>query len=390
MGTQTVHLSSVEELLKSASERTQLADFGPAQFRENLDQLVASLLRTGAFTEQGLRQTREELTTLLCHRLQIQDWLTRYPEITSEQVHSPVFTTGLPRSGTTLLHHLFDHDDRLRLLRTWETSQPCPPPGFAPETIPQRMEDTRRRIAQVWQATVAGFDAIHMIDVEGPDECTQLLSNDFNQVGFFNYLNVPDYYDWIVRQGNFVSSYEYHRTQLQLLQWRTPPRRWVLKYPNHLLALNAISRVHKDVRFVITHRDPVKTLASLCDLTFNFRSSRSEQVNKREIGRQMLSFVTAHVKSLLEFSAANREIIQDVDYYALLKSPLPVMSEIYAFMDMEFPETVSRNIYQWMLKNPQGKRGDHDYALKDFGIDPVEAEEAFARYRQRYNIPKEG
>lgn len=386
---QNVRVFDAEQLKKIASEQHGFEDFGAGAYQCSFDKLCDSLSETAAFTKLGQEQTEQELISLLGNRLQIQHWLTECPEILSEKITRPVFATGLPRSGTTFLLHLFDQDPKLKLLRTWETSQPCPPPGHAPETIHTRIVKTRQNYLEMWKAAVPDFDAIHLMDAEGPDECTQLLSNDFAQVGFLNYLNVPGYFDWIVEHGDFKSTYQFHKKQLQLLQWKRTQKRWVLKYPNHLLAMDAIASVYQDARFVMTHRDPVKTLASLCNLTANFRGARSDRIDKLEIGRQILEFVKVHIDRLLAFSTANPSLICDVDYYSLVKNPLEVMESVYKFMDMELPDSVAGQIHNWVDENPQGKRGVHVYGLEDFGLNRIDVGRTFSAYRQKYNIPIE-
>ena len=50
----------------------------------------------------------------------------------------PVFATGEPRSGTTLLHALLSVDPNGRALRFWEVMYPSPPPGLAAPDDPRR------------------------------------------------------------------------------------------------------------------------------------------------------------------------------------------------------------------------------------------------------------
>jgi len=376
-------------LMEEASTRDGLRDFGSSQFLENFEQLLASLNKSGALTEVGVNQCQREFLNLLDNRLQIQRWLNDYPEILDEPIERPVFATGLPRSGTTYMLHLFDHDQQLQLLRTWETSKPCPPPGYAPESIARRIEKTRIDLAAIWQQSVPDFDAIHLIDVEGPDECALLLNNDFGQVGFLNYLNVPAYFDWIIKHGDFESIYHYHKKQLQILQWRRPQKRWVVKYPNHLLAMNEISRVYADPIFVMTHRDPVKTLASLCDLTANFRAARSANIDKQEIGRQIFSFVSVHIERLLAYCRAHPGRVCHVNYYRLVDDPVAEMASVYDFLGLEMPVTVNSQINGWVDDNPQGKRGVHSYKLEDFGLNRQSVERSFSEYRLEYDVAVE-
>ena len=53
---------------------------------------------------------------------------------------------------------------------------------------------------------------------------------------------------------------------LKLLQWHRPPNRWRLKTPAHMFAIDALDAVYPDAKFVITHRDPAKVMASVASV----------------------------------------------------------------------------------------------------------------------------
>ena len=71
---------------------------------------------------------------LLTTRLAFFEDRKRHP-IAEEKVVRPVFATGEPRSGTTLLHALLAEDPAARALRFWEVMYPSPPPGLSSPTI---------------------------------------------------------------------------------------------------------------------------------------------------------------------------------------------------------------------------------------------------------------
>ena len=112
----------IKALMDEASIKCGLKDFGPSGFVDNFKQLLASLNQSGALSEVGINECHREFLNLLDNRLQIQRWINDYPEILKENIQQPVFATGLPRSGTTYMLHLFDHDERFQLLRTWAVS----------------------------------------------------------------------------------------------------------------------------------------------------------------------------------------------------------------------------------------------------------------------------
>jgi hypothetical protein len=364
------------------------SDFGDDPFAENFVRFVDALNSDGVLSPDGAAITEAEILGLLRNRLEIAGWLAREPSISDEGIDRPIFLMGLPRSGTTFLHHLFDHDPSLRLLRCWETLRPCPPPGFDPASVAPRLEAARQFVGQ-WQSDVVGFDATHLLDADGPDECSLILNQIFAQAGFQNYLQVRSHFDWLYDSADFVQVYRYHQSVLQLLQWRAGKRRWVLKFPNHLLAMREIREVHPNAIFVVSHRDPVKTLASLCDLTFQYRAPRYATNDREQIGREMWDFVVKHVDRLPAFRESGAAGVVDVDYYRLVADPVATVEAIYDAVGMEIPSKVRIQLGEWTAKNPKGKRGVHAYRLEDYGLDFEAVNASFADYRRLYSLPVE-
>ncbi len=95
-----------EEFLVAAQRRTGLSDFGEGHFRDGLKVLVESFDRQDSAHTFGRLFFREFCIRLLASRLRVEHDLSRCPEIHQVEIRRPLFITGLPRSGTTLLHRL--------------------------------------------------------------------------------------------------------------------------------------------------------------------------------------------------------------------------------------------------------------------------------------------
>jgi hypothetical protein len=385
-----VSLLDPQSLKQHVAAELSLPEFGDDPFAENFARLIAALNNDGGQSEEGFALSKSEMLRLLRNRLEVRAWTKRHPEILEEPIARPIFLMGLPRSGTTFLQNLFDHDDGLRLMRTWETLRPCPPPAAEPDSVRLRI-DAADRFLNRWRIDVENFDATHLMDVTGPDECAHIMSMAFAQAGFQNYVKVPSYFDWLLAEADFKAAYGLHKTVLQLLQWRAPRRRWVLKYPNHMLAVADIRAVYPDAVCIATHRDPAQTLASLCALTEQYRAARYGANDRHELGREMLHFVTAHINRFLAYrdSAGGDEGIIDVDYYRLVAQPVSTVAGIYERTGMVMPDTVRTRLAAWTAANPKGKRGRHEYGLADYSLDAAAADVVFASYRRRFGVPRE-
>ena len=358
--------------------------------RANLERLVAALAETARLSDEGEARTHAALLRDTGSRLGGLKWLRDHPEIAAEPITAPVLLMGLPRSGTTYLQYLFDRDPRFRLIRTWEALTPSPPPGADPASAGRRKAEWAQIRRQISGAT-EGFDALHLIDEDGSDECHAFLAQSFGAAGLNNLYRVPGYFDYLLDEADLALTYRIHRRQLQLLQWKSPARPWALKYPNHVLALGAVLGVYPDARLVMTHRDPIQTLASICKMTARLRASRGAEVDPREVGRDMLHFITRHIDRILVFDAGPQGArMVHVDYYALVDDPLTEMGRIHAGIGIDTPAEVAEAVGAWRQANPKNARGRNDYALGDYGLDEAEVAERFAPYVRRFAIPREG
>ncbi len=122
-------MASPGELMAAAVERTGLDDFGDDSFREGLEICVRALRDEARLNARGEGFVYDRIGLHLCQRLQVEDWYRRHPEIDDEPIEAPLFGLGLPRTGSTALSFLLARDPDIRYLRSWESSQPCPPPS---------------------------------------------------------------------------------------------------------------------------------------------------------------------------------------------------------------------------------------------------------------------
>ena len=379
---------SAASIIAEAEDRAGTDDGDPT-VRPNLERLIASLARDGNLSADGEATTRGQFVRDSVNRLESLRWVRDHPEIADGTMIAPVFLMGLPRSGTTYFQYLFDRDSRFRLIRTWQSTLPNPPPGFDPASV------ETRRAAWVEERkshpTFEGFEALHLYDQDGSDECHAFLQQSYGAAGLHNLFRVPEYFDYIMDGLDLAETYRIHKRQLQLLQWRLEPKPWALKYPNHVIAMNEILEVHPDARMVMTHRDPLQTLASIAKMSFKLRGVRTGgKVDPHQVGRDMLQFVQRHIDRIMEFdrSARGGRVVH-VDYYALIDDPVGEMRRIHAGIGIDTPEVIARSVGDWHRANPKNARGANDYSLEQFGLDADAVAEQFGDYMRRFAIPRE-
>lgn len=380
---------NASEIIAEAEESTGIID-SDSFVRKNLEELVAVINTESHMSNEGFAGARRAFVADTVNRLEGLKWIRDYPEISEEVIDKPVFLMGLPRSGTTYFQYLFDCDERFRLIRTWEALTPAPPPGADPASVEKRRAqwaDIRRQT----HPTVPGFEALHLHDQDGSEECHAFLEQSFGAAGLNNLYRVPSYFDYLLDQADLESSYRVHKRQLQLLQWRTEKRPWALKYPNHVIGVSEILQVYPDARFVMTHRDPLQTLASISKMSFKLRSVRCEgNIDLYDIGQNMTHFVKRHIERILQTAnGIDGDRIIHVDYYALVDDPVSVMYKVHEKLGIDSPQQVCDAVAAWRKANPKNVRGANDYSLKQFGLDEVFLGKEFGKYMEQFGIPRE-
>lgn len=384
---------TVDEVVERARSLTDVEDQAPDHFLDNLTAVVDHLNSEAELSAAGVERIVRPLVVALRNRIEVDALVAAHPEVDQALIEAPIVVAGLPRSGTTYSQYLFDQDPRLRMLRTWEGERPVPPPALDAESVERRRAASAESARRAFEATGGKISAMHLNDVDGPQECLAILDQTCVNPGLMWSMSVPGYLEYLHNGADLRAAYEYHARVLRLLQHGAPVRRWALKWPCHLLALDAMAAVYPDAVFVATHRDPVQVLASNCSLASVVRAGSSPHADPHRIGRDMLDLIRRHVDGLMAFDAEQERLgtrrLVHVDYYRLAAAPATVMPELFAAVDLEWTPQVEALVREWRLENPKGKRGAHEYQLEDYGLDRETVTEAFGAYIDRFAIPTE-
>ena len=118
------------------------------------------------------------------------------PGVVDEEILEPLFVTGAPRTGTTILHAMLAQDPARRVPEGWELLRPVPPPSPDPAVFAAdaRIPLADRELRLPGQ--VAGeLDAIHVYRGRMHKECVSSMSFSFRSEEFTARYHVPSYVD---------------------------------------------------------------------------------------------------------------------------------------------------------------------------------------------------
>ncbi len=376
-----------ELFLEEARQRTGLDDFGDPRFREPLRRLIADYDDEARLSFVGRLAARQDMIRLLANRLRMEWERKRHPAIGLQPVTAPLFVTGLPRTGTTLLHGLLAQDPAHRAPLSWEMMVPAPPPQRAHHHHDPRIAAAERQLRWFHRLN-PGFRRIHELAARLPEECLIITSHSFLSFQFQTSHHVPRYQSWLEAQ-DLGPAYEQHRRFLQHLQWRWRGERWVLKAPAHLFGLRALLDVYPDAGVVLTHRDPLEVVGSLASLTYALRSTFSDDIDPRQVGPEMTRRWADGLGRALrarDEGQVPRDRVLDVRYPDLVRDPIATVRRIYAHFGLPYGPAVEGRMRRFLAAHPKDRHGRHRYTLAEFGLDRDEEAARYRRYRDRFAL----
>lgn len=373
-------VGTVEDLKASAVRAVGLDDFGSEgdNYTEALTVLLEAYRREAGLTAVGSKMSRFFLRNALVARLISEASWKQYPQHAAVAITAPIFVTGLPRTGTTALHRLLCGDPRHQGLELWlaEFPQPRPPR----ETWPSNpvFVELQSRFAKAHSEN-PDYTGLHYMTADEVEECWQLLRQSVHSVSYETLAHVPSYAQWLARQ-DWTPSYRRHRRNLQLIGLNDAEKRWVLKNPSHLFALDALLATYPDALVIQCHRPAETLMASMCSLAQHTTAGWSEVFVGATIGADSLETWS---RGLRRFNAVraqhNPRQFVDVDYTDLVADPMGTVESIYTAFGIEMTEEARRAIERTDADSKQGRRAPrHSYSLADYGLTEAEVKERFA------------
>jgi hypothetical protein len=288
----------------------------------------------------------------------------------------------MPRSGTTFLHRLILQDPGTIGPRLYQLVYPCASQASRFGTM------LRKRWVSVqlslFRMIAPELNALHPVAVDAPEECTDITAHVFQSLRFDAMYRVPSYNSWLERSG-FLNAYRFHRRFLQHLDAQLPGRRWILKSPDHVFALDDIRRVYPDARLVFVHRDPVRVLASVARLTEVLRRPFTRSIDRVEIGREVSASWIDGAQRMRALSS-NDDSVLHLNYRQMVACPLDAVRAVYQHCGLTFTVEAEERMRRWLASVANVRRPSRDYKLAQFGLDPHFLRERFSAYTETFGI----
>ncbi len=303
-------------------------------------------------------------------------------------VEAPVFVTGVPRSGTTMLHRVIAADEQFTTFSTWECL-------FAPSVTERRVikgiarvdgwigKPLARLVRWLEAKAFAGLDDIHDMSLTDAEEdyfvFTALLSCFILVVPF-------PYADWIWNTAAIDRSMTqterkrvmqfYHRCVQRHLYAHGQNKRFLSKNASFAPFITSLLELYPDARFVLCLRDPLEVVPSqLSSLTegmeFFVNNPYDVRFRDRLIG-QLSRDYRAAIEAPIPPGQGERVAMRR------LKSDLAgEVTALYRKLGLQMSARYGQRLIA-LGTAANEYRSRHEYRLGDFGLDEPGLREAFA------------
>jgi hypothetical protein len=374
-----------EQLLAAAQSETGLTDFGDDSSFRHRFHLAVDHINSVSMDASGRRAGAAACHWLLTTRLRLFDDRKRYP-IGAEKIVRPLFATGQPRSGTTLLHALMAVDPNARALRFWEVMYPSPPPGLAAEDDPRRAkadEDWREINAKIpkWLCSHPYNDMLG----DGLPEDERTWAMDFRVMTPTAWWRVP----MGMKIGGLPldppAQYRIHKMLLQQFQYARPQKYWVLK-GFHGARLESLFASYPDANMIWTHRDPVQVIASRIMMAAELVEGMVGHVDLKEQAAMQLADARASMAAMMQAPMLNDPRIYHVRYTDFAADPVGTIQRFYAHSGVAWTAEAESAMRHYLKNNRGDRYGKFSYSPDLIGVDIDELHREFAPFRDRFGI----
>ncbi|MFA7586370.1 MAG: sulfotransferase [Novosphingobium sp.] len=376
-----------QALLARAQAETGLADWADASFPDRFAQAVAHI-NTIPMGDAGRQAAADNIHWLLTDRLRFFEDRKRFP-LADEVIERPMFATGEPRSGTTLMHALMSVDPDARALRFWEVMHPSPPPGTV------NGEDPRIALADAeWREINAKMSKwLHCHPYNdmlghGLPEDERTWAFDFRVMTPTAWWRVPMQNLSMGLPTDATAQYRIHKAMLQAFQYKRPRKHWVLK-GFHGFRLKEFFEAYPDASLVWLHRDPVMVAASSTMMMSDIMEGIVGRIDLVAEAKMHLERTRMSIANTMANPLVNDPRIHHVRYRDFVADPVGTIRGYYAFTRRDLTPQAETAMRDYLAANKGDRHGKFHYStqvLVDAGYNIDALNEEFHPFRERFGV----
>ncbi|EKE41069.1 hypothetical protein ENUP19_0127G0008 [Entamoeba nuttalli] len=286
------------------------------------------------------------------------------PEIQTMEIKKPLFVIGLPRSGTTFLHHLLACGEKARTIALFQQ--------FFPGTKTMSLQGRKKFCEMIisWMnGNADDLDTTHGFKVDEPEEDyfpMEMLGCSFAQA-----CAIPRYEEY--RRQIFKRDWQYVYDilrdifKIDMVENNVKDDEYLcLKNVQHIAFMKNLLQTFPDGRFVWIHRDPFSNFKSCLHLYKQTQLMCPTDVgmNDKEWLNQTVVYMTqlclknaiAARDSWVEEKPERAHQFYDVSFKEFTKDPFGMIKKIHEHFDLPFTEITQNNLKAHLSEGDMKKK----------------------------------
>ena len=378
------------DLLARAKAEAGLSDWGDPTFEERFG-LAVNHINSIPMDEAGRKAADANCMWLLTDRLKFFNDFKLHP-LADEVIDHPMFATGEPRSGTTLMHALMSVDPDARALRFWEVMHPSPPPavlGDAHPGIKLAEQEWEEINTKMWK-----WLHCHPYNDMGGDglpEDERTWAFDFRVMTPTAWWRVPMQNLSMGLPTDAKAQNRIHKMMLQSFQYKRPKKYWVLK-GFHGFRLKEFFETYPDATLVWLHRDPVQVAASSTAMMRDIMEGIVGKIDLVAEAKMHMQRLRTSIANTMSNPLVMDPRIHHVRYKDFVSDPIGTIRGYYEFTGRQLTPHAEQAMRDYLANNKGDRHGKFEYSTKlltDAGFDIDELNEEFRAFRERFDVPIE-
>lgn len=309
---------------------------------------------------------------------------------------APLIVAGSPRSGTTLLQRLLSEDPNSRSPFAFELELPLPPLTINDNPLQDsRIKKSNSAIKTLTQLAPGFMEKIAESHLWSATEMEESIDYTLAHNGIIQ-MNGPlaglNHLKDVLKFHGKRSLFLYERLLFTTLDaYRPAKSHWVLKATEYARYFPLIFEEYQDARVVLTHRNPLVTLPSLCRLweSWCIAFDQDGSFDKHQFGQIIKIIHKKYLQVPLKYLRAHRgkeNQIFDCIYDDFFSDPVSTVKKIYQKFDLKYTEEFEKRMIVYLENNKQGKYGRHKYSLEEYGFDAENLYDEYQEYMDHYGF----
>ncbi len=339
--------------------------------------ICQALKQNRDYTRAGSKFLFRQLAENLANHCEINAAFDAIPQLSQECVNAPLIIAGMPRSGTSLLQNLMSLDEQNRSLTLAQSLRPANSLDDHKKWLTEQ-----KQYARIWSNTMHQLMpdmAVKVrMDVDSPVECSFLKRNSLVCDSLNYFAPLDQLWQYWREVDNVDERYRSMLRQLQILQWRQPGGRWLLKSPSHFSAVSLLQKHFPDACVINTVRNIEDCLPSYISLILSVRRAVFKNVDAISLAREIMQALKLSMNTGISAIECENKQIFMIDYDSLSHDPIASVQAIYDYFGLDYYLNFERNMSRWLKNNAKHQNGEHCYSLSQFGISRKKVEELFS------------